>query len=54
VVVGERDAKFRALGARMVELLPNAELIVLAGGHGLALENPRGVAGALAAEAAMR
>jgi len=54
VVVGERDAKFRALGARMVELLAHAELIVLAGGHGLALENPRGVAGALAAEAAMR
>jgi pimeloyl-ACP methyl ester carboxylesterase len=54
VVVGERDAKFRALGARMVELLPHAELIVLAGGHGLPLENPRGVAGALAGEAAMR
>src|SRR5271168_2761562 len=54
VVVGERDAKFRALGARMVELLPNAELIVLAGGHGLPLENPRAVADALAAEAAMR
>lgn len=54
VVVGERDAKFRALGARMVELLPHAELIVLAGGHGLPLENPQDVAGALAGEAAMR
>ncbi len=54
VVVGERDPKFRALGARMVALLPHAELIVLAGGHGLVLENPRGVAGALGAEAAMR
>ncbi len=48
VVVGERDAKFRALGGRMVELLPDAELIVLAGGHGLPLENPRGVSRALA------
>src|SRR5271165_973386 len=54
VLVGERDARFRALGARMVELLPHAELVVLAGGHGLVLENPRELAGALAAEAAMR
>jgi 2-succinyl-6-hydroxy-2,4-cyclohexadiene-1-carboxylate synthase len=54
VLVGERDAKFRALGARMVELLPDAELLVLAGGHGLALENPRDVAHALAAGASMR
>jgi len=54
VLVGERDVKFRALGARTVELLPDAELLVLAGGHGLALENPRDVAHALAAGAAMR
>jgi 2-succinyl-6-hydroxy-2,4-cyclohexadiene-1-carboxylate synthase len=54
VLVGEHDAKFTVLGGRMVELLPHAELIVLAGGHGLPLENPLGVAGALAADAAMR
>jgi 2-succinyl-6-hydroxy-2,4-cyclohexadiene-1-carboxylate synthase len=47
VVVGERDAKFRALGAQMVEQLPAAELVVVAGGHGLVLENPRAVAGLL-------
>jgi 2-succinyl-6-hydroxy-2,4-cyclohexadiene-1-carboxylate synthase len=54
VIVGERDQKFRGLGRRMVELLPDAELVVLAGGHGLPLENPQGVAGALAADAAIR
>jgi 2-succinyl-6-hydroxy-2,4-cyclohexadiene-1-carboxylate synthase len=48
VVVGERDEKFRALGQRMVELLPDAELVVLAGGHGLPLENPRGLGEVLA------
>jgi 2-succinyl-6-hydroxy-2,4-cyclohexadiene-1-carboxylate synthase len=48
VVVGERDAKFVALGRRMVELLGIAELTVLAGGHGLPLENPRGLSGVLA------
>jgi pimeloyl-ACP methyl ester carboxylesterase len=40
VVVGERDEKFRELGERMVALLPRAELIVLEGGHNLALESP--------------
>jgi len=47
VLVGERDRKFQALGRRMVDLLPNAELVSLAGGHRLALENPDGVARAL-------
>jgi 2-succinyl-6-hydroxy-2,4-cyclohexadiene-1-carboxylate synthase len=47
VLVGERDAKYRALGARMVELLADGDLRVLPGGHGLALENPQDVAGAL-------
>ncbi len=51
VVVGERDGKFCALGRRMVELLPRGELIVVQGGHGLPLENPAGVLGALLAEA---
>jgi 2-succinyl-6-hydroxy-2,4-cyclohexadiene-1-carboxylate synthase len=48
VVVGERDAKFRDLGERMVGLLPDAELIVIPGGHNLPLENPVGLAGVLA------
>jgi 2-succinyl-6-hydroxy-2,4-cyclohexadiene-1-carboxylate synthase len=47
VIVGERDAKFRAIGQRMVALLPRGELRVVAGGHGLALENPAAVALAL-------
>ena len=54
VIVGERDAKFRVLGLRMVELLPRGELVVLSGGHGLPLENPQGVAGVLATDAAIR
>jgi len=47
VLVGDRDAKFRALGQRMVESLPLAELVIAPGGHGLPLENPAAVAGAL-------
>jgi 2-succinyl-6-hydroxy-2,4-cyclohexadiene-1-carboxylate synthase len=48
ILVGERDEKYRALGQRMLELLPDARLVVIAGGHGLPLENPRAVARALA------
>lgn len=51
VVVGERDRKFRALGERMVGLLPRGRLIVVPGGHGLPLENPTGVTEALLTEA---
>jgi 2-succinyl-6-hydroxy-2,4-cyclohexadiene-1-carboxylate synthase len=47
ILVGERDMKFQALGQRMVELLPDAELTVVPGGHGLPLENPAAVARAL-------
>lgn len=47
VLVGERDPKFRALGERMVALLADARLVVVAGGHGLPLENPVAVAGVL-------
>lgn len=47
VLVGDRDGKFQALGMRMVELLPHGELVVVAGGHGLPLENPAAVALAL-------
>ena len=44
VVVGDRDMKFHALGRRMVDLLPDARLVVVPGGHGLPLENPAAVA----------
>lgn len=54
VVVGDRDAKFQALGRRMVGLLPDAELIVVAGGHGLPLENPAAVVGILEQTSASR
>jgi len=47
VLVGDRDAKFLALGERMVKLLPDAELAVVSGGHGLPLENPEAVARAI-------
>ena len=44
ILVGDRDAKFRALARRMVGLLPDGELVVVPGGHGLPLENPVAVA----------
>lgn len=47
VLAGERDAKFRALGQRMSALLPDARLVVAAGGHSLPLESPQAVASAL-------
>lgn len=50
VLVGDRDAKFHSLGRRMAELLPDAVLVVLPGGHGLPLENPAAVASALSGE----
>lgn len=47
VLVGDRDRKYHALGRRMVRLLPHAQLLLLAGGHRLPLENPAAVARAL-------
>ena len=47
VLVGARDEKFQASGKRMTELLPDAQLVVAAGGHGLPLENPAAVAKAI-------
>jgi 2-succinyl-6-hydroxy-2,4-cyclohexadiene-1-carboxylate synthase len=47
IVVGARDGKFVELGRRMLALLSDAELIVLDGGHGLPLENPRALASVL-------
>ncbi len=49
VVVGERDAKFCAIGDRLVADLPDARLHVVAGaGHGLPREAPERVAAILA------
>ena len=49
LVVGERDAKFRALAERMAERLPDGEIVVVAGaGHAVALEAPEAVAEAIA------
>ncbi len=47
VVAGDRDAKFQALGRRMVGLVPDGESVVVPGGHGLPLENPGAVADVL-------
>ena len=44
VLVGERDAKFRALGERMAGLPANARLLIGPGGHNLPLESPEWVA----------
>lgn len=48
VLAGERDAKYRALGERMAATAPNGSFHVVAGGHGLLLENPAAVARATA------
>jgi 2-succinyl-6-hydroxy-2,4-cyclohexadiene-1-carboxylate synthase len=47
VLVGARDEKFQALGRRMAELMPRAQLVVASGGHGLPLENPAAVVQAI-------
>lgn len=48
VLAGERDAKFVALGRRLVEALPHARLIVVpAAGHALTLEAPGAIAAAI-------
>lgn len=48
VLVGERDAKFVALGERLAGALPGAELVAVPGaGHGLPREVPDVVAAAL-------
>jgi 2-succinyl-6-hydroxy-2,4-cyclohexadiene-1-carboxylate synthase len=44
VIAGERDAKFRELGARLAQLLADAQLVGVPGGHALALESPAAVA----------
>lgn len=48
VLAGERDAKYRALGERIAAAAPHGSFHVVAGGHGLLLENPVAVACAIA------
>jgi 2-succinyl-6-hydroxy-2,4-cyclohexadiene-1-carboxylate synthase len=47
ILVGQRDPKFLALGARMHELMPDSELRVVPGGHDLPRESAEQVARAL-------
>jgi 2-succinyl-6-hydroxy-2,4-cyclohexadiene-1-carboxylate synthase len=48
LVVGERDAKFRAYADRYLAALPDARLVVIGGaGHGLPREAPRELAAAI-------
>ncbi len=50
LIVGERDAKFRAIAERMAAALPDAALHVVAGaGHAVQLEQPAAVADIAAA-----
>ncbi len=44
VIAGERDTKFVAISRRMVGLMSSGRLAVVAGGHGLPLENPQSLA----------
>jgi pimeloyl-ACP methyl ester carboxylesterase len=48
LVVGERDAKFRAIAERMAQRLPRGEVVVVEdAGHAVALEAPAAVAEAI-------
>jgi 2-succinyl-6-hydroxy-2,4-cyclohexadiene-1-carboxylate synthase len=50
LIVGERDAKFRAIAERMAAALPDVALHVVPGaGHAVQLEAPQAVAAALSA-----
>lgn len=48
IVAGRADAKFTAIGERMVEALPNARFDPIAGGHAVHSERPAEVAKAIA------
>jgi 2-succinyl-6-hydroxy-2,4-cyclohexadiene-1-carboxylate synthase len=48
VLVGDRDDRYREIGARLARELPRGELCTARGGHTLLLENPQAVADALA------
>jgi 2-succinyl-6-hydroxy-2,4-cyclohexadiene-1-carboxylate synthase len=44
ILAGDRDAKFQALGLRLADLMPQAVMKTVPGGHRLPLENPAAVA----------
>jgi 2-succinyl-6-hydroxy-2,4-cyclohexadiene-1-carboxylate synthase len=50
VVVGDRDAKFQEIAWRMIELLPEARMRIISGGHRLPLECPAAVALAIGSQ----
>jgi 2-succinyl-6-hydroxy-2,4-cyclohexadiene-1-carboxylate synthase len=47
VIAGERDERYRLLAQRMAALLQRGELVLVPGGHALALESPDALARAL-------
>jgi pimeloyl-ACP methyl ester carboxylesterase len=47
ILAGDRDAKFQALGRRMVDLMPQAVMRTVVGVHRLPLESPAAVVGVL-------
>jgi 2-succinyl-6-hydroxy-2,4-cyclohexadiene-1-carboxylate synthase len=50
LIVGERDAKFRAIAEEMARVMPHAALVIVPGsGHAVHLEAPAAVAGVLGA-----
>jgi 2-succinyl-6-hydroxy-2,4-cyclohexadiene-1-carboxylate synthase len=48
ILVGDRDTKFQAVGRRMADLMPQAVVNTVAGGHRLPLENGAAVTNVLA------
>lgn len=48
ILVGDRDTKFLTLGERLAEMLPNAVMTTVPGGHRVPLENPGAVVNAFA------
>jgi len=48
LVVGERDAKFRAIARQLAEALPRSEVVVVPGtGHSVPMERPEAIAALL-------
>jgi 2-succinyl-6-hydroxy-2,4-cyclohexadiene-1-carboxylate synthase len=52
VLAGERDAKYTAIAQRIATLVRGCELRIVAGGHGLLLENPAAVSAAILGDCA--
>ena len=49
VLAGERDARYREIGERIVRTVPRGRILVLPGGHAVQLESPAEVASAIGA-----